>query len=96
MAVVNDILTSEKDQPQALAERQYHIGSIHARIGIPCRGRTARARQLKAGLIEYVRDNDKIDHQTGLATIHYAVMAINMAIGDDVPCLHLIALSRRK
>lgn len=77
---VNDILTSEKDQLQALAERQYHIGSIHARIGIPAEAVLRGARQLKAGLIEYVRDNDKIDHQTGLATIHYAVMAINMAI----------------
>lgn len=77
---VNDILTSEKDQLQTLAERQYHIGSIHARIGIPAEAVLRGARQLKAGLIEYVRDNDKIDHQTGLATIHYAVMAINMAI----------------
>ncbi|HAT1620807.1 TPA: diguanylate cyclase [Raoultella planticola] len=77
---VNDILTSEKDQLQALAERQYHIGSIHARIGIPAEAVLRGARQLKAGLIEYVQGNDKIDHQTGLATIYYAVMAINMAI----------------
>ncbi|MCT4741000.1 GGDEF domain-containing protein [Raoultella ornithinolytica] len=77
---VNDILTSEKEQLQALAERQYHIDSIHARIGIPAEAVLRGARQLKAGLIEYVRDNDKIDHQTGLATIHYAVMSINMAI----------------
>lgn len=77
---VNDILTSEKDQLQALAERQYHIGSIHARIGIPAEAVLRGARQLKAGLIEYVRDNDKIDHQTGFATIHYAMMAISMAI----------------
>ncbi|WP_434636864.1 diguanylate cyclase [Klebsiella sp. I138] len=77
---VHDILTCEKDQLQALAERQYHIGSIHARIGIPAEAVLRGARQLKAGLIEHVRDNDKIDHSTGLATIHYAVMAINMAI----------------
>ena len=77
---VNDILTSEKEQLQALAERQYHIGSIHARIGIPAEAVLRGARQLKAGLSEDVRDNEKIDHQTGLATIHYAVMAINMAI----------------
>ena len=77
---VNDILTSEKDQLQALAERQYHIGSIHARIGIPAEAVLRGARQLKAWLIEYVRDNDKIDYQNGLATIRYAVMAITMAI----------------
>ncbi|HHG8771313.1 TPA: GGDEF domain-containing protein [Raoultella planticola] len=76
---VKDILTSDKDQLQALAERQYHIGSIHARIGIPAEAVLRGARQLNAGLIEYVRDSD-IDHQTGMATIHYAVMAMNMAI----------------
>jgi diguanylate cyclase len=53
---VNDILTSDKENLQALAERQYHIGSIHSRIGIPAEAVLRGARQLKAGLIENMRD----------------------------------------
>lgn len=79
-AWVNEILTCDRDGLQALAERQYFIGSIHARIGIPAEAVLRGARQLKAGLIEYIRDRHDIDHQTALATLHYSVMAINMAI----------------
>ncbi|MGE0972054.1 GGDEF domain-containing protein [Klebsiella sp. WOUb02] len=76
---VKDILTCEKDDLQALAERQYHIGSIHSRIGIPAEAVLRGARQLKAGVIEYVCDS-AIDRQTGIAAIYYAIMAFNMAI----------------
>ncbi|OMP93766.1 GGDEF domain-containing protein [Raoultella terrigena] len=76
---VKDILTCEKDGLQALAERQYHIGSIHSRIGIPAEAVLRGARQLKAGVIEYIRDS-AIDRQTGVAAIYYAIMAFNMAI----------------
>jgi diguanylate cyclase len=48
-----DILTCEKEDLQALAERQYQIGSIHSRIGIPAEA-VRGARQLKAGLIENI------------------------------------------
>lgn len=52
---------SDQRQAQlpALAERQYQIGSIHARIGIRRKRGAAGARQIKAGLIEYIRSRKR-------------------------------------
>ncbi|WP_404881280.1 protoglobin domain-containing protein, partial [Klebsiella pneumoniae] len=61
------------------AERQYLIGSIHSRIGIPAEAVLRGARQLKAGLIENIRDSH-LDRETSVAAIYYAIMAINMAV----------------
>ncbi|QLP10134.1 GGDEF domain-containing protein [Klebsiella oxytoca] len=76
---VKDILMCEKENLQALAERQYLIGSIHSRIGIPAEAVLRGARQLKAGLIENIRDSH-LDRETSVAAIYYAIMAINMAV----------------
>jgi diguanylate cyclase len=46
---VKDILLSDKENLKVLAERQYLIGSIHSRIGIPTEAVLRGARQLKAG-----------------------------------------------
>ena len=72
---VKEILTSDKAQLPALAERQYQIGSIHARIGIPAEAVLRGARQIKAGLIEYIRSHVN-DRQIAVDAIYYAIMAI--------------------
>ncbi|WP_142503073.1 diguanylate cyclase [Klebsiella sp. 2680] len=89
---VKDLLTCEKAGLQALAERQYLIGSIHSRIGIPAEAVLRGARQLKAGLIETIRDST-IDRETSIAAIHYASMAISMAI--EMMC-HAYTLSHSR
>lgn len=76
---VKEILTSDKAQLPALAERQYQIGSIHARIGIPAEAVLRGARQIKAGLIEYIRSHVN-DRRIAVDAIYYAIMAINMAV----------------
>ncbi|HBS5721020.1 TPA: GGDEF domain-containing protein [Klebsiella aerogenes] len=76
---VKEILTSDKAQLPALAERQYQIGSIHARIGIPAEAVLRGARQIKAGLIEYIRSHVN-DRPIAVDAIYYAIMAINMAV----------------
>lgn len=76
---VQQILTCEKEDLQALAERQYQIGSIHSRIGIPAEAVLRGARQIKSGLVEAIRDS-QVARDTGIAAIHYAIMAMNMAV----------------
>ncbi|MCS5880214.1 hypothetical protein LNP17_03980 [Klebsiella variicola subsp. variicola] len=82
----------KKEDLQALAERQYQIGSIHSRIGIPAEAVPRGARQIKSGLVEAIRDSQAA-RDTGIAAIHYAISGDEYGGGDDVSRLYAVALS---
>ncbi|ADU72892.1 diguanylate cyclase [Pantoea sp. At-9b] len=76
---VKAILTQDESQFEVLAQQQYHVGGVHARIGIPVEFVQRGARQLKYGIYDYVTDNN-ITTALGLQVMHYAAMAIDIAI----------------
>ena len=82
---VKDILMCEKENLQALAERQYLIGSIHSRIGIPAEAVLRGARQLKAGLIEKSVVNRHIEAASGCG-VEKAVEAVGFHDGKWMQC----------
>ena len=57
----------DKENLQALAERQYLIGSIHSRIGIPAEAVLRGARQLESRADwKNIRDS-QLDRETSVA-----------------------------
>lgn len=76
---VKAILTEDESQFENLAQLQYHVGGVHARIGIPVEFVQRGARQLKYGIFAYVAQHD-IPYPLSLQVMHYAAMAIDIAI----------------
>lgn len=76
---VKAILTQDESQFETLAQQQYHVGGVHARIGIPVEFVQRGARQLKYGIYDYITQHN-IETELGLQVMHYAAMAIDIAI----------------
>jgi diguanylate cyclase len=73
----------------AVSDRQHSFAHRH-----PGRGGTARRAPAKAGLIENIRDSQS--RETGIAAIHYAIMAINMAVEMMCHAYTCRTIGRRK
>lgn len=76
---VKAVLTHGENQLEALAQQQYHVGGVHARIGIPVEFVQRGARQLKYGIFDYVTSRS-LDPALSLQVMYYAAMAIDIAI----------------
>lgn len=73
------VLCVKTDELEPLAKQQYHIGGVHARIGIPIQFVQRGSRQIKYGIYQYLKEYDA-DRAVIFEVKHYSSMAIDMAI----------------
>lgn len=73
------VLRVNVDELDTLARQQYHIGGVHARIGIPIQFVQRGSRQIKYGIYAYLKDFDA-PADIVFQVAHYSSMAIDLAI----------------